>query len=316
MTPTPPYLANLVEYLNKDVATLPTWEASIITDLKAVLQKDIKEHFETSAITRQKFVSMTADIWQDPSNGLFSLVEKPRKVLGYLPKPYLQKLDDFVRVPLTEHVSQCREKLNQIMEQIRASQSDRAEIADTLARPDFFFADLEKHHQELEKWNPLRDSKVPIISELEQREEFLEEIEEFEAKASGDKDRYKKTNSLAIADENKFRAYAAKKLKELDSKGIKLCRQWEADTGRVFEVDGVKYLEMIKEQKFGRSANPSLSLAKLRPEAITAAEKQKYAGVSPSNLVVDQEAVHKKSLLETGDDPKIIRNRRSSTEQD
>jgi len=299
-----------------DASSLPTWEASIITDLKATVQKDIKEHFETVATTRQMFVSMTADIWQDPSNGLFNLTEKPRKVLGYLPKTELNKLNELVRVPLTTHVEQCREKLNQIMDQVRASQSDRAEIADTLARPDFFFADLEIHHQELEKWTPLREMKVPIISELEQREEFLEEIEEFEAKASGDKDRYKKTNSLAIADENKFRAYAAKKLKELDSKAIKLCRQWESDTGRIFEIDGVKYLEMIKEQKFGRSANPGLSLAKLRPEAITAAEKQKYAGVSPSNLVVDQEAVQKKSLHETGENAKIIRNRRSSAEQD
>ncbi len=121
-------------------------------------------------------------------------------------------------------------------------------------------------------FRPLSERKVSIIQELTQREEFLEgqfnlhsslqwsrvlmiflaisEIEEFEKKASGDADRYKKSNSLALADENKFRAYAAKKLAELDSKAIKLCRAYNADTGRLLEIDGVNYLEMIVSSSY------------------------------------------------------------------
>jgi len=108
------------------------------------------------------------------------------------------------------------------------------------------------------------DIGVVVIAELENREEFLEEIEEFEKKASGDPDRYKKANSLALAEENKFRAYATKKLAELDAKAVRLCKQFETETGRAFEIDGTSYLEMIKEQNVGRASTPGLSLSKLR----------------------------------------------------
>jgi hypothetical protein len=311
----PPYLANLVEYLNKDLPSLPQWEQDLIQQLKSSCQNHLKDHFETTAMTRQKFVSMATDLWQDPENHLFSLTEKPRKVLGYLPKTELSNLEELVRIPLTNAVEALRAELEELQDQMRASESDRQEIADTKARTSFFFGDLEQHHLEAEKWRPLAAKKTAIISELEQREEFLEEIEEFENKATGDPDRYKKSNSLALADENKFRAYAAKKLAELDSKAIKLCRQYLADTGRTMEIDGTPYLDMIKEQKFGRGSNPSLSLSKLRPNAIPAAARQKYAGLPPSNLVVDSDSMTKKqSLHDSGEDPRIIRHARKSKE--
>jgi len=310
MNPVPPYLSDLVANLNKDLSTLPEWEITLTAQLKASVQYRIRDHFEASAMTRQKFVSLSTNLWQEDDSKLFSLVETPRKVLGYLPKEELARLEDLVRVPMTQHAEELRATLDDTMESMRASESDRAEIAEVMGKTTFFFRDLEEHHAAEEKWTPLRNIKVPIISELEQREEFLEEIEEFENKSTGDKDRYHKANSLALADENKFRAYAAKKLKELDSKAIKLCRLYESDTGRRFEIDGVYYLEMIKEQKFGRSSTPGLSLAKLRPGAIPIAERQKYAGGPASNLTPDAEIMSKRtSLTEQGEDPKIIRHK-------
>eukprot|EP00301_Raphidiophrys_heterophryoidea_P011861 c18089_g1_i1.p1 GENE.c18089_g1_i1~~c18089_g1_i1.p1 ORF type:complete len:346 (+),score=107.68 c18089_g1_i1:63-1040(+) len=289
MNPIPAHLANVVEYLNKS-EPLPDWEANLLGGIKQTIQQHIKEHFETSATSRQKFVSMSKDVWQD-EHGLFKLVETPRKVLGYLPKPELAKLDDLARLPMEAERDRLRADLHSLFERMRASEPDRKEIAPVLARPDTFFVDLEVHHSEVDKWSKLCEIKEPVIKELEQREEFLEEIEEFELKATGDKDRYKKMNSLALADENKFRAYAAKKLKELDARAEQLCVNYEQQTGRPFEVDGINYLNMIKEQKFGRSHNPSLSLAKLRKEAIPASELQKHAGGRGSNLVVDPKVV-------------------------
>jgi hypothetical protein len=264
MTPVPSYLANLVEYLNTSRSSLPEWELALVDQLKDSVQHRIKEHFEQAAMTRQKFVSMTPDLWQDYTNGLFNLTEKPRKVLGYLPKPELDRLDSLVREPLTANIEQRRTQIVEWLEKMRASDADRAEYAGTLARTDFYFADLEQHQKDLERVSALGAKKVVVIAELENREEFLEEIEEFEKKASGDPDRYKKANSLALAEENKFRAYATKKLAELDAKAVRLCKQFETETGRAFEIDGTSYLEMIKEQNVGRASTPGLSLSKLR----------------------------------------------------
>eukprot|EP00299_Pterocystis_sp_00344_P011270 c5220_g1_i1.p1 GENE.c5220_g1_i1~~c5220_g1_i1.p1 ORF type:complete len:315 (+),score=87.94 c5220_g1_i1:85-945(+) len=265
MTPVPSYLANFVDYLNRDRSSLPEYELTLVDSMKDAIQKHIKEHFETHAMTRQKFVSMPAELWKDYTNGLFNLTEKPRKVLGYLPKDELTKLDGLVKAPLTSEIERRRADLESWMDKMRASDADRAEIADTLKLSTFYFADLEKHQQEVEKWSALGAKKVVVIEDLEKREEFLEEVEEFERKASGDPDRYKRANSLALAEENKFRAYATKKLKELNAKAEKNCLDYEKDTGRVFEIDGIKYLDMIKEQGEGRASTPGLSLGKLRP---------------------------------------------------
>lgn len=148
---------------------------------------------------------------------------------------------------------------------------------------------------------------MPILNQLRAREEFLDEVEEFERNTSGDKTRYfarnrhlhysppfhlspklklndliefifnfchghttpyhhhnnndkgkqrsfknktkNKTpntiNSIRLAEEYKFRIKAARQLLQMDEQAVTLCQQFKADTGRDFEVDGVKYLDMI-----------------------------------------------------------------------
>eukprot|EP00298_Acanthocystis_sp_HF-20_P002609 c13017_g1_i1.p1 GENE.c13017_g1_i1~~c13017_g1_i1.p1 ORF type:complete len:296 (-),score=122.30 c13017_g1_i1:67-927(-) len=276
MNPIPPNLINLIEYLNKDLNDLPNWEITLIGNAKSSVQYRIRDHFEASAMTRQKFVSMPKEIWQEEGTGLFPLVEKPRKILGYLPKQELTRLNDLVLLPLKTEREDLRAKLHDMLDKMRASDSDRDELTEIFERESCFFQDLEDHVKEIEKWTPIYDAKIPIIAELEQREEFLEEIEEFESKATGDKDRYKKATSLALEEENKFRAYAAKKMKELDTRAEKLCLEFEKETGREFQIDGIRYLDMITEQKFGRASNPALSLAKLKISAISSYEKKRY----------------------------------------
>mgnify|MGYP002712195808 CR=1 FL=1 len=261
MAQIPDHLADFIGYLNKDQGSLPAWESAMIASTKAEIQAHIKEHFEKTAMTRQKFVSMPKEIWHEEGTGLFPLNETPRKILGYLPAPELKKLDEIAAAPISAAIAELRSQLNATMDKMRASEADRAEIAPTLAIASSTYADLEAHHAELDKWTNLCNVKEPIINELAQREEFLEEIAEFEAKATGDKDRYKKANSLALADENKFRSYAAKKLKELDARAEKLCLEYKEKTGREFEVDGTPYLPIVKAQMSTRSHNPSLSLA-------------------------------------------------------
>lgn len=311
MEDVPMYLADLVAALNEDFASLPDWQQPMVTNIKAELQQRLKHHFDVCAMSRAKFESVPNELWQEGEEGYFQLTEKPRKMLGYLPKRELKHLNNIVLRPCQASVEDMRRELDDIMDTMRADEEDREEIAATLARETYLFDDLAAHHAELKKWRPLHVRKVEIIKELHEREEFLDEITEFENKASGDKERYSKANSLALADENKFRAYAAKKLKELDSKAIKLCRAYEAETKRPFEIDGTLYLEMIKEQKYGMPSNTNLSLAKLKPEKIPAAEQQRFNGLVPSNLVSEmKEGMTKRtSLHETGQDPKIIRKK-------
>jgi hypothetical protein len=297
-------LVNFVDYLNKDQSSLPDWEQELVATLKTTLQARLRDHFENSAKTRSLFVSMPAELWQD-ENELFNLPEKPRPILGYLPKQELETLNKLVLTPVKGAIEDLRAKLEEFMTKMRASEMDRNDVDSVLALPDFFFADLEAHHDMVDKWQPLCDKKAPLIQELLEREEFLDEVEEFEQNASGDASRYAKGNGLKLAQENKFRAYAAKKMKELDSRAIQICRSYEEETGRPFEIDGVKYLEMIKEQKFGRSENPALSLGKLKPDAISAQARAKYEAQSEAEGMGKK----KKSMLDEGKNPnRLIRD--------
>lgn len=310
MEPVPEYLADFVVALNEDFDSLPEWKQTAVKNLKAELQERLKHHFTVSAESRAKFESVPNELWQEGDTGYFQLTEKPRKMLGYLPKHELEHLNKMVLQPCQASIEEMRTELDDIMDQMRADEEDRAELEETLARETFFFADLAAHHDELAKWRPLKTRKCEIMEELREREDFLDEITEFEAKA-GDKERYSKANSLALAEENKFRGFASKKLKELDSKAIKLCRAYESETGRPFEIDGTLYLEMIKEQKYGMPSQSFLSMAKLKPDKISVAEQQRFNNLPPSNLVsaMKEGMTKRTSLHETGEDPKIIKNK-------
>jgi hypothetical protein len=279
------FLSNFIEYINKEESTLQGFVKELLGKVKAELQETIKSHFETSASTRQKFVSMPPEQWKD-RNGLFRLNEVPRPILGYLPKKTLETLDDQCKAAFVGMIENDRASIEASLDEMRASDSDRAEVANLLARDLFFLQDVEEHRKTALFWKDIASKKVSILNELEAREIFLEEIEQFEERASGDPTRYAKGNSLKLAEENKYRANATKKLRDLDASAIKRCSDYKTQTGRDFQVDGVNYLEMIKEQQFGRSST-GLSLAKLRTGAIPASQKQKYAGGAESNLVAD-----------------------------
>jgi len=130
----------------------------------------------------------------------------------------------------------------------------------------------------------LKEKKIIVVEKLTEREEFLLEMDDFEQKASGNKDRYSGANTLVLEEENKFRAYAAKKIEKMEVDCIELCETYAAETGRLFEIDGVNYIEMIKEQCFGRPMDLSLSLAKLPFSKIKLVQRQQFSGMSVSNL--------------------------------
>jgi hypothetical protein len=295
MAVVPLNLGNLVETLNRDVAEFPEWEIELLGKVKSNVQIRIKEHFDATAATRQKFVSMSKTQWQEEGTGLFVLTERP-KLLGYLPEAELARLNNMVLGTIQGEIETIRSQLNEIMPRIRASAADQEEIAPLLARNSFLFHDLEDHHTELEKWSHVQEKKVPILEELGQREDFLEEVEQFEIKSSGNPDRYKSRNSLKLSEENKFRGFAAKKLVELQTRAILLCEEFEKEMGTPFRVDGRKYLDMITEQGYGRPSNPYLSLAKLSDEFLTAAEVKKH-----------QEFVANSDMCDVTN-PNIIRN--------
>merc|ERR1711918_168898 len=120
---------------------------------------------------------------------------------------------------------------------------------------------------------------------LQEREDFLQECDDFESKASDNNDRLTaKGSSLAIQSENKFRAYAAKKIISDDADAEAACRAYHDQTGRVFEVDGVNYLEIIREQKFERPQGHD-TLRKLESGKISLKAKQDFSGVKSSNLL-------------------------------
>ncbi len=63
MAQVPEYIQNVSDYLNLDQSSLPQWEAALIAQIRDSVQKEIKEHFEKSAATRQMFVSLPTEIW-------------------------------------------------------------------------------------------------------------------------------------------------------------------------------------------------------------------------------------------------------------
>eukprot|EP00301_Raphidiophrys_heterophryoidea_P005544 c12315_g1_i3.p1 GENE.c12315_g1_i3~~c12315_g1_i3.p1 ORF type:complete len:335 (+),score=89.38 c12315_g1_i3:71-1075(+) len=264
------YLSNLVSYLNRDWAALPPWEQNFISDIKESVQYRIKDHFDATAATRQKFASMPPATWKEQDTGLFRLNETPRPVLGYLPAKELQVLDELCHTPIVGEIEDARATLTHLFEAMRACDKDTNEVKELLRRDSFFIQDVEEHRKAVEHWTDVSAKKLPIIKELEARERFLDEVEEFEKRTSGDKTRYYARNSLKLAEESKFRASAAKKLVQMDQRAVELCEQFKQQTGRDFEVDGIKYLDMISEQRVGRSSLLFLSLAKLRPEAMPA----------------------------------------------
>lgn len=304
------FLSDLVHTLNEDVSSFPQWKKTLVLMAKSEVQKFIKMHFDTCAYTRQMFASMPPELWTD-DNELFRLTEKPRQVLGYLPKKELVHIDGMIQVFYTEYIVRCRDTIRECLTHMRSSEADDAEVAPLLAKESFFIKDVENHQEAVDKWTGLRNKKVPILEELEKREMFLEEIDEFEAKHSGDPSCYVSGNSLDLEKENKWRAQAAKQLKEMDTNAIDMCNRYKKETGREFEVDGVLYAEMIKEQQFGRPNNPALTLAKLRPEAIPAGQKSKFSGGKDSNLVPVKDDGHQRklSLHEQGQNPnRLIRD--------
>jgi len=261
------HLSNLIEYLNKDWNLLPEWEKDFVSDIKVSVQCRIKDHFESTAATRQKFVSMPKDIWKEEDTGLFRLQEQPRPVLGYLPAKELRVLDELCKAPMVGEIQDNRKTLPHLFESMRASQADIDEVSELVNRDSFFLKDVEDHRNAVDLWTTLNQKKVPIIQQLEAREAFLDEVEEFEKRTSGDKTRYSR-NSIRLAEEAKFRANAARRLVQQDEEAVSMCQEFKTETGRDFEIDGIKYLEMIQEQRVGRSSHLSLSLAKLRPNAI------------------------------------------------
>jgi len=289
------HLTNVIQYLNQDMESLPQWEQDFISDIKASVQHCIKDHFESSAATRQKFASVAPALWKEPETGLFRLVETPRPVLGYLPPKVLQSLDHLCQVPMDADIQDARKELTHLFTSMRASQSDRDEVRTLVSRDSNLLRDVEDHHQAVEHWTSIKQKKVAILRELEAREVFLDEVEDFERTTSGDKTRFHSRNSLALAHEARYRAQAAKKLVQLDQRAVELCTQYNHDTGKHFEVDGVSYLDMINEQRVGRSSLLSLSLAKLRPQAMVASTIPK-----PGRNTGSTDPPRRKSLHELG----------------
>lgn len=78
-----------------------------------------------------------------------------------------------------------------------------------------------------------------------------------------------------------------------------MCISYEASTGRVFQIDGINYQQMIVEQEFGRPKNMTNSLAKLPIETIPLDARQKYSGVRKT-VYLDQNTPLKMSLYEQG----------------
>jgi len=232
---------------------------------------------------------MDESLWKDPTTGTIVLNEQPRPVLGYLPKRALIALEELVRTPYQNEVARLRELITTNQAKMRASIPDEDEVKNVLGESDsYLMASIVTHREISDHWANLQEQKTPAITLLTEREEFLQECEEFEIKASGNEDRLKaKGSSLAIQAENKFRAYGFKKINSDDSDAIRACRQYMEDTGRLFEIDGVDYLEMIREQKFGRPTGKD-TLKKIDFDRISLKAKQIFSGAKVvSNLVPD-----------------------------
>ncbi len=100
------------------------------------------------------FDGLTSQIRQDSANGLFKLTENPRKVLGYLPKDELARVNELCLGPMRNLVEKKRAELRKGWDDMRASEADRIEegVDRVITSTTYFFKDLEAHFQATEKW--------------------------------------------------------------------------------------------------------------------------------------------------------------------
>lgn len=305
------YMVQLVdyEYINSFVSTLnkaegeggaemPDWEKDLVSRTKVAVLANVDAHLKANSQSRQKFASMNEEDYLD-GNGSFKLTEKPRPIIGYFPKGQVKAMDEVVLATYKAEIDVARESLESSLSTARASPADRASVAHLLDGSSYHIADVEAHRQASDLWVALAAAKAPIFERLAEREEFLDEVDDFETKATGDASRHKTGNSLQINDENKFRAYASKKLKELNAEAEALCKAFEEEQGRPLEVDGVNYLAIMKEQNFGRP-DGKFSLARLPVHKITKAAKLKYNGIKGSSATPVKLEDLKLSLYEQG----------------
>lgn len=183
MNPVPKALGCLVEYVNA-AQSLPLWEQAIVDDLKTMVQKCLNEHLETNVLSRQRFQALSPEHWRD-DNGMVRLTEAPRKVLGYLPKKGLSEADKLCHNFFKDCVMDYRLKLETLMQEVRASQADRIELTQLLARDSFLLADVEDHKNALDKWRRLSLTKQnAIISRLCKAPGFLATLKALESDRS------------------------------------------------------------------------------------------------------------------------------------
>merc|ERR1712226_644234 len=206
-------------------------------DCKATAQKAIAEHMRVNGIDRQKFTSIPEKDWQEAGTGKFMLTEKPRPLLGYLNKRFLKTLDELILGRCKDFMTEAREEIKEAQVLARASKIDAFEVQPNIEGEVYLIAQVVECMSVSERWQDLAAKKQEIIQTLTDRETFLQECEEFEAKSTGDGQRYVKENSLMLEDENKFRKFAIKKVEHMDSEAIALCRGYQKDTGRLFEID-------------------------------------------------------------------------------
>merc|ERR1712226_203336 len=295
-----PYLQDYVQLLSTAAEEKPNWEQDLISAVKTALQDSIDEHFKKNGMARQKFASMPEDSWKD-MEGRFILTEEPRPLIGYLDKKQVAEMNKIVKEMFDVDIAASRIRINKSLDDCRASDADRQGVEELLASEKAFIIDVETHRTAAEKWEAAALLKLPILATLKTREEFLEEVDHFEQASTGDKSRFKGGNSLKINDENKFRAYAAKHLRNLNEEAIQILLNYRQETGADFEVDGVSYLKIIKEQKFGRPESGP-NLARKPADKIDMALKKKYNKMKASGLVAVKPEDLKLSLYELGID--------------
>jgi len=268
-----PQIVNFVMYLNKDQQPLPSWEQKLIVEIKQSLQFRLRDHFDSCAKTRSLFVSMSPDIWKESGSQLFNLTEQPRAILGYLPKYELARLNDMIAQSLSVALQDCRTKVDDILDKIRASDADRTEVNEVTSNNNYVLENVEAHEQLMELWQNISTKKSAALRELEDREKFLYEIDEFE-KVATDSARFgKHKNSINFAKENKFRSMALKKIEGLDKRANQLCVDFQKQTGRTLQVDGIDYLEHMKQEIADRSPFPNLTLLRVSLEQHKDGEK-------------------------------------------
>eukprot|EP00300_Choanocystis_sp_HF-7_P010464 c16962_g1_i2.p1 GENE.c16962_g1_i2~~c16962_g1_i2.p1 ORF type:complete len:413 (+),score=62.67 c16962_g1_i2:485-1723(+) len=110
------------------------------------------------------------------------------------------------------------------------------------------------------------EAKLPIIIELEKRQEFLDAVEKFELEAS-DPTRFRRSTSERFLTENRFRVKAAEKIRAVDLLIETKIRQWEDDHDQVFTYNGCCFLdELYKQQRTRGIIELAINRKSLAPE--------------------------------------------------